>query len=195
MRILLYDNDPDELESLYYMLTAISDEFHIDKVLDTNQGQTLYEKYTYEYVFINTDCNNGRLLIELISKDNPKQNLIALSDSITCTDNLKCEFCKEEENKFLLVRPIYSNDLFYILLGKIKRPNYCDNNHMLMKLKKIDQTFANFDLCIESSTFINKNSFLKRDELMGNILTQLHIHDIEYEIDQTKNIKIKHKEE
>lgn len=191
MRILLYDNDPDELESLYYMLSAISEEFHIDKVMDTDHGQTLYKQHTYEYIFINTDCNYGKAFIQDITEKNPGQNLIALSDSISCTDNLKCDFCKEKENKFLLVRPIYSNDLFYILLGKIKRPSYCENNHMLMKLKKIDQNFSNFDLCIESKTFINKNSFLKREHKIGNVLTQLHIHNIEYELDQTKNIKIR----
>lgn len=194
MRILLYDNDPDELESLYFMLTSISEEFSIDKVMCTNQGQTLYEQHVYDYIFINSDCTFGKSFIENISKHNPQQNLIALTDSINCTEDLKCGFCKEEDNKFLLIRPIYSNDLFYILLGKIKRPSYCDNDHMIMKLKRIDQTFNNFDLCIESQTFINKNSFLKRDDKVGNILTQLQLHNIDYELDQTKNIKIRYKE-
>ncbi len=190
MKILIYDNCHSELEALYNMLINISDEFKIDKVMETKRGYLLYEEHNHDFIFINSDCHHGKNFLNEIHNKNPQQNLIALSDSLNCTDNIKCSFCKQEDNKFLLVRPIYSNDLFYLLLGNNKRPTYCDNNQILKRLKKIDQNFHNFDFCIENKMFVNKNSFLKRDEKVFNLLTQLKLQNIPYEIDSTKNIKI-----
>ncbi len=190
MKILIYDNNHKELEALYDMLTTISEDFKIDKVMETQKGYMLYEQHNHDYIFINSDCHHGKRFLHKVYKKNPTQNLIALSNSLNCTDDIKCSFCKQEDNKFLLIRPIYSNDLFYLLLGNSKRPTYCDNNQMLMRLKKIDQEFHNFDLCVENKMFVNKNSFLNRDEKVFHILSQLKTQDIAYELDPTKNIKI-----
>lgn len=190
MRILLYDNDPDELESLYKMLISISADFIIDKVTQVYHGGKLYEQHQYAFVFINSDCNEGEIFLNNIAQENPSQKLIAFSNSLDCAQDLRCNFCKEGSNRFLLIKPIYTNDLFYILLGNLKPPSYCENNNLLMKLKKIDQSYINFDLSLENQMFINKNSFLNREDKILHVTEELKQHNIRYEIDATQNIKI-----
>lgn len=188
MRVLVYENSKDDLELLCNDLSNTQLDLHVDSTNDLNLAFMFYDQYHYDAVLFNIDSIENRTLMNLILFDKKIKKIIALSDNFDCFKISTCEFCKNP-NYHLLVKPVYPNDLIFLIFGHSQREAYC-LSPKLKQLKLIDKEILNFNLCIEQNMFINKNSYLQRENMLPMLLARLSYFNINYEVDNTQNIRI-----
>jgi hypothetical protein len=188
MRVLVYENNETDLALLIHHLHTSQLGIHIDSTHDLNLAFMHYDLYTYDAVLFNIDSFENRTLLNLMLSDKKIPKIIAITESVDCSNVASCDFCKND-NYHLLVKPVYTNDLIFLLFGQTQRTSYCASAK-LKQLKMIDKEIENFNLCIEQGMFINKNSYLKRQEMLNHIVEKLCASNINYKIDSTQNIHI-----
>jgi len=193
MRILIYDNNSKDLEYLCEMLKSLPIESCVDKITDYNHGTDLYHKFEYDIVFIDFIDNIGKSFLEYILKVNSTQRIITISDVFECSEKMGCDFCSDNYNKERILKPINHTDIIKIFSDTQYRCDSFSNSLLLMQLKQIEkiikETYSDYDLDVESLTFIGKRT-KKYDADFFIIVEKLNTHKIEYSVDENSNIKV-----
>lgn len=193
MRILIYDINSKDLEYLCEMIKSLPIESYVDKITDYNHGTDLYDKNKYDIVFIDFIDKDGKSFLEYILKNDSAQRIITISDVFECSEKLGCDFCLDNYNKERILKPINYADIIKIFSNSKYRCDSFSNSLLLMQLKQIEkilkQTYSDYDLDVESLTFIGKRA-KKYDTDFFIIIEKLNTHKIEYSVDENSNIKI-----
>jgi hypothetical protein len=146
MKILIYDNNPADLSKLCAMLESLPMNFLIDKVSHYTDCIELYDKHTYDMVFIDFADEIGKKILSYILEKNPKQKIITISDIYECSEKRGCDFCTTTYNKKRVTKPIQEIELFKILSKKEPCKLYCKSD-FLIKLEIISKgiNYLTFD--------------------------------------------------
>ncbi|MDD2697902.1 MAG: hypothetical protein PHF17_03770 [Arcobacteraceae bacterium] len=131
MKILIYDNNPNDLSKLCDMLQSIPTDFIIDKVSHYQDGFEFFSKYEYDMVFIDFADDIGKKLLAFILEIKPKQKVVIMSEISGCSDVHSCENCKEKYNKQRVLKPIAQNELLKIVVKEENCSQYCDDDLMI----------------------------------------------------------------
>ena len=178
MKILIYDNNPDDLSKLCTMIETLPINFLLDKVSEYDDCIELYDKYTYDIVFIDFADDIGKKILSYILEKNPKQKVVTVSDIEVCSEKRGCDFCATTYNKKRVTKPIQEAELFKLLSKNEPCKLYCSSD-LLIKLDLIskDINYLTFDK--EQFSFI-KNGQNYHKEMgdmirLGDILTEAKI--------------------
>jgi hypothetical protein len=182
MRILIYDNNPDDLSKLCAMIESLPISFLVDKVSDYNDCIEFYDKYTYDMVFIDFADDIGKKILSHILEKNPTQKVVTISDIEVCSEKQGCDFCATTYNKKRVIKPIKEVELFKLFSKNEPCKLYC-NNDLLIKLDLIskDINYLSFDK--EQFTFIkNGQNYYKEMSDMVRLTYALTEENINFEI-------------
>ena len=160
MRILIYDNDINDLEQLFNMIKAFPIETIIDKVSDFNDTKNMFENHNYDKIFIDFNDHIGKNISKYIMQIKPTQEIILLNKDFECLDERDCSICTKMANKKILIKPINQQQL-----SKVISKNFiCDCFHKnefefkLEKIKKlINQEFPYFNFNINKKELMIKS--------------------------------------
>ncbi|XPV67534.1 MAG: hypothetical protein ACNI25_09415 [Halarcobacter sp.] len=194
MRILIYDNNQNEVESLYQMIKLLPIQTIVDIVTTYEEAIHLYSLYEYNRVFINYIDTKGKDLERYIMDKSPQQNIILLKDTYDCIHLHSCKKCKEFFNKFLVIKPINISQLPKIINDNFECEGYSKTlyQYNLDKIiKRIKHKYPTIIFDKEKNKFKFDdipNSFIV--ELFIDLTTQLSQHNIEYRIYENKSIDI-----
>ncbi len=152
MKILIYDNNIADLTKFCELLESLPIELFIDKVTHYDDGLKLYNKYQYDFVFIDFKDENGEKLLNEILGINQTQQIITISDTDICSEEKGCDFCITKYNKKRITKPINGKDLIDIFVKKSPCPLYCDDK-LLLQLSKLSKTLPSVKFDKETYRF------------------------------------------
>ncbi len=182
MKILIYDNNQQDMEKFCDLIKAISFDLQIDKLSDYKDFETIYLKENYDVVFIDTNDNNGKELLKFVKNYNPKQKLVILNNQFDCTEEKGCEYCQNKYHKTRLIKPLNVADIAYALKDKSCK-DYCNENDLILKLLVISKSFSNLNFDKENLKFTHKiyqnNIFTSQ---LINFTHQLSLNNIKFKV-------------
>lgn len=194
MRILIYDEDQNEVESLYQMIKLLPIQTVVDIVTNYEDSINMYSNYEYKKVFINYFEDKGKNLEKYIIEKNPKQKLILLKDNYDCIHLHSCHECKSYFNKFLVIKPINISQLPQIINNNFECEGFSKTlfqYNLDMIKKKIKHKYPTIIYDEDNNKFLFDeipNSFVV--ELFIELTTLLSKHNIKYRIFENKSISI-----
>ncbi len=194
MRILLYDNNKKDFESIYQMIKLLPIQTVVDVVTNYEDSIQMYQRFKYKKVFINFIDESGKALEKHIVKTNPKQKLILLKDDYDCILNHSCEDCQKFFDKYLVIKPMHISQLPKIINGSFECEGF-SKTLFEYNIEKIYKTVLRkyptiiFDKKNLKFSFDNiPNAFIV--ELFIELTTLLSNHNMEYRIYENKSIFI-----
>jgi hypothetical protein len=182
MKILIYDNNQEDLSKLCEMLEALPMKFFIDKLSHYEDCIELYDKHNYEIVFIDFADDIGKKILSYILEKNPKQKVVTMSDVCECSEKRGCDFCMTRYDKKRVTKPIAENELFKILLRKEPCKSYC-NDELLIKLEIISKGINYLSFNKEQFAFIkNGQNYHKEMSEVIKLSSALSETNIDFEL-------------
>ncbi len=158
MRILIYDNNVEDIDYLHGLIQQLPLDILIDKVSNYVDEIDLYTKYTYDIVFIDVTDDIGKKLISYILNNNPKQKIISMTDTSDCTHTTSCDLCLAQYNKSRFVKPINMDDIFNVFLDNSTCSLcFCDNK-LLLKLVFLNKNINSYTLNTDNLRFMQKTN-------------------------------------
>jgi len=194
MRILIYDTNKHDHESLYQMIKLLPIQTIIDVASSYEDSIHMYSSFEYTKVFINFNEENGNEFEKFVLDKNPKQKLILLKEHYDCSLNHDCHFCQNNFNKFLVIKPINISQLPKIINNTFECEGYC-KTLFDYNLEKINKTLKHkYPTIIYDK--INYKFLL--DEIPSSFVVELFIelttllskYNIEYRIFENKSIQV-----
>lgn len=179
MKILIYDNNPEDLSKLCAMLEALPMKFFIDKLSHYEDCIEFYDKHHYEIVFIDFADDIGKKILSYILEKNPKQKIVTMSDAYECSEQRGCDFCMTRYDKRRITKPIEDNELFKILLRKEPCKSYC-SDELLIKLEIISKGMHYLSFDKEQFTFVKSGQNHHKEMIeiikLSSALSEANIH-------------------
>lgn len=162
MRILIYDNNKQDLEKFCNMINLYPIEIIVDKASDYNDIIYFISQHIYDKVFIDYNDDIGKKLVTEIVEKNPKQKIFLLSDSYDCPLERNCDLCKDKFKKNIIIKPLSQNQLTKILSRKFTCENefLSEKEFKLKKIKKkvqIEYPYLKFEYCKDRDSFLSDN--------------------------------------
>lgn len=190
MRILIYDNNLNDLNKLSSIIESFPIETIIDKVSDYKDCIEIYKKHNYDKLFIDYTDDIGKKIAKELTYKNPKQRIYLLNDKYECLHDKDCQVCKENFNQETIIKPINQFQLCKIITRNFKCESF-NKNEFEFKLEKIKKSIIN-----EYPYFkfkFNKNSKELLSEPMSiailvYIIEQLQENHIEYQVEGNEKI-------
>ncbi len=181
MRVLIYDNNPDDLEYFCGLLKQLPLDILIDKISDYKDGIYLYEKYIYNILFIDFKDDIGKKLLSDILKINSEQRIITINDLADCSKDLGCIYCQTNYDKCKIIKPINMEDIQNIFLNKnVCNPSLC-NNDLFFNLTIIDKEYSTYNLNLNELRFYkNKNLHSQNTSDTVNLTSKLTSLNIDF---------------
>ncbi len=195
MRLLLFENkNGEEYSSNFsHVINVLPTQITIDRITSSKEGSKLYCDYSYDIVFIDFVCYEGKQLMSFIIESNPSQRIITISDIHECSLKYGNTFCLENYSKERLLRPIVHKDIIKILTGKSFVDNKYANNLLLLELRQIEKiitfTYSSFEFDVEKLKFINTGERTYQSDFFL-IVEKLNEYDIQYSSEQNGDIRI-----
>lgn len=192
MRILIYNNNKDDLEKFYNMITLYPIEIIVDKASDYNDILYFLDKHYYDKIFIDYIDDIGKKLLNKILEKDPKQKVFLLTEEDDCPLEKNCEVCKSKFKKNIIIKPLSQNQLTKIISRKFT----CENEHLstkefiLEKIKKRVQSrypYLKFEYCKERDSFLSDNIPTSTLVFVTELLSQ---HNIKYHVTHKNQIII-----
>lgn len=190
MKILIYDNN-EGLKEFCELMRMIPIEYSLDFATDFLEFKEYFNKQKYNIVFTELE-REGQKNIEFIKETSPKQKLIILSAKTDCSEQLGCEFCKENYNQLRLIKPLDINDMVHSL----KKHTQCDllmcEDKFISDIVVLAKPFKSFELDKENLILKekgeNKNQIVKEKIYLSQ---KLSLSKIDYTVleDQIKIYK------
>lgn len=107
MKILIADVHGFVAETIASMI----DNGDNDTVDNYEEGIELYKNNKYDIVIIDFASKDGSKLLKEILEIDKKQRIITLSSTLSCSEELGCEYCKEHLNKRRLLKHLSKDEL------------------------------------------------------------------------------------
>ncbi len=159
MRILIYDNNIEDIVYLHGLIQQLPLDIFIDKASDYLDEIALYSKHTYDIVFIDVIDDIGKKLLSYILSNNPKQKIISMTDASDCIHTTSCDLCLTDYNKSRFIKPINIQDIFNIFLENNKcNVGFCDNK-LLLKLLLLNKRINSYTLNTDTLRFTKKTNY------------------------------------
>ncbi|NVJ53230.1 MAG: hypothetical protein HWD90_06020 [Campylobacteraceae bacterium] len=192
MKILIYDNNKQDLEKFCSMINLYPIEILVDKA--SNYEDILYflNNHNYEKIFINYDDDTGKKLLNVIIEKNPQQNVFLLSERNDCPLEKNCDLCKSKFKKNIIIKPLSQNQLTKIISRKFT----CENEFLstkefnLKKIKKkvqLEYPYLKFEYCKDRDSFLSDNIPTSALVFVTDLLTQ---HEITFQVTHKNQIII-----
>jgi hypothetical protein len=176
IKILIYDENLQDLSTLCRMIKILPIEYHIDTITSYEECINLYTKEKYDIVFIDFSNDIGKDILSHIVAIHQWQRIITISGTNSCSDHYGCMDCLEKYNKFRVVKPITENELFKIILKNELCASYC-NEDSLLQLEALSKKFT--ALTLNKNTLFFHNSTDNYHRILRETI-QL-IYDLEHE--------------
>ncbi len=142
IRILIFDNNLNDLNLLHELIKNMPIETLIDKVSTYNDFILLFKNHTYEQVFIDFMDPKGKDLAQYVKKNRPEQNLILLNEHYNCMYTHDCNSCKEHYNTHTLIKPITQNQIIKVITKNFECENY-EKSELEFNLEKAKRVIHN----------------------------------------------------
>lgn len=179
MRILIYDNNLEDLENLCMMVQDLPFDTFIDKLSDVDDFIHVYNRHEYNIVFIDVNYNEGKELVRFIEKKNPSQRIAVINNGGKVFSHQKCSFCKENFNKYRVSKPVNMQEVINVFKGK--KCEYNSDDRLLTKLMILSKPYLFMELDKKSLKFTSKNSTSFISSVV-NLTEELSANDINYEV-------------
>lgn len=192
MRILIYDNNINDLNKLASMIKIFPIETIIDKVSDYIDCMQMYDKHNYEKLFIDYTDDIGKKIADEIIKINPKQRIFLINDNCDCMSNKDCITCRQSFNKETIIKPLNQQQLSQIISKNFKCESFkkTQPEFTIEKIKKsVYKEFPYFKLHFDKK----RQMFLSEPMPISILVYMVQLfkeHNVEYEVQDTERIKI-----
>lgn len=175
MKILIYDNNPDDLSRLCEMLEALPMNFLIDKVSNYNDCIEFYDNHTYDMVFIDFADEVGETILSYILEKNPKQKVVTISNVDACSEKQGCDFCTTTSNKKRVTKPIQEIELFNLFKAFAKNEpcKLYGSSSLLIKLDVISKGINYLSFDREQFVFLRSGQNYHKD--MADIIRLTYV--------------------
>lgn len=193
MRILIYDNNKNDLERFCNMIKLYPIEILVDKASDYEDILFLYSKHFYEKVFIDYDDEIGKKIFSYIVNQNSNQKIFLLCEQHHCLDEDSCLNCIANTKKHFIIKPLHQNQLTKIISKKFT----CEKKHLskkefnLLKVKKKvheNYPYLKFDYCKTRDAFLSDNIPTSALVFVTDLLSE---ENIDFHVTHKKQIVIK----
>jgi hypothetical protein len=154
IKILIYDENSNDLSALCSMIKLLPIEYYIDTITSYEECTNTYTKDKYNIIFIDFATNVGKDILSYIVAMNQQQRVITISGANNCSDHNGCTDCLTKYNKFRVVKPISMNELLKIILNNEKCSSYC-NETLLLELEVLSKKLTTFTLNKQTLCFHN----------------------------------------
>jgi len=159
MRILIYDNDMQNLEKFCNMISLYPIEIIVDKASNYNDMINFFFNYTYENIFIDYDDIGKKITQKIITKK-PSQKIYLFTNNNECFLEKDCEVCSLKYKKNIIIKPLSQEQLTKILSRKFicETKDLKDKEFIIEKIKKYvnyKYPYLKFDFCKDSSSYIS----------------------------------------
>ena len=192
MRILIYDNNINDLNKLSSMIEAFPIETIIDKVSDYKDCIEIYIKHNYDKLFIDYTDDIGKKIAKELIALNPRQRIYLLNDTFECLYEKDCINCKEKLNRETIIKPLNQLQLSKIISKNFKCESF-NKNEFEFQLEKVKKSIQNeypyFKFKFDKNTKILKSEPMPISILVY-IIEQLQQNNIEYEVEDNEKIRI-----
>lgn len=193
MRLLIYDNDINDLNKISQMIKTFPIETIVDKVSDYNDCILMYKQHIYDKLLIDYTDDIGKKIANKIIETNPKQRLYLLNDEFDCTGEKDCEKCKKQHNKETIIKPFSQLQLSKIISKQFKCESF-KKNEFEFKLEKVKKSIYN-EYPYFKFYFKENKSMLISDPMSISILvyiTELLMNNtIDYQVINNQKILLK----
>ncbi|RXJ88710.1 hypothetical protein CRV01_08765 [Arcobacter sp. CECT 8983] len=192
MRILIYDNNKQDLEKFCNMINLYPIEIIVNKASNYNDMLYFFNKHYYDKIFIDYNDDIGKKILNTIIETNPHQKIFLLSDKDNCPLEKNCELCKDKFRKSIIIKPLSQNQLTKIISRKFT----CENEFLstkefnLKKIKKkvqIEYPYLKFEYCKDRDSFLSDNIPTAALVFVTDLLIQ---HDITFQVTHKNQIII-----
>jgi len=162
MRILIYNNNYNELEKFCSMISLYPIEIIVDK--GSNYEDIIYfiNHHTYDKIFIDYNDDIGKKIVKKVIEKNPKQKIFLFNEEYDCPLDKNCDICNDHFEKNMIINPLSQNQLTKILSRKFT----CESEHLtqkefcLAKIKKqvhFKYPYLKFEYCKTRDSFLSDN--------------------------------------
>lgn len=180
MKVLIYDNNPKDLEKLCELLHCVPLDMEVDKLSDVKDFKTIYEKHDYNVLFIDQNDQHGYELVEFVRERDPKQRIVNINNSLSCCMSGGCDICQDEFNGFRIVKPVEILDVVDAL--KKKECRFDCKNPLMIKLSIISKALPFFKFDKENLKFYHEHTNF--EHRIVELTSKLEEYNIDYEINE-----------
>lgn len=157
MKVIIYD-DESSIKEFKSLIKIIPFNIKIDETDNYQNFLNMYDKESYDAVFINTNEKQGVQLKNEIIKINSSQRIISINNSLECSDPLGCDHCKENTNSYRIFKPFHVDSLVKSLKNIKCDTNYSDGK-LTTKLHIFSKAFNDLEFDEKAYKFIIKNNY------------------------------------
>jgi DNA-binding NarL/FixJ family response regulator len=157
MKVLIYDNDHNDIEHFHGLLENIPFDMDIKKYTDYSALKNDFKLEKHDLIFIDMDSDNSVVLLKYIKEQSPQQRVVVFNNSLDCVEKKGCEYCKETYNQSRIIKPANYQDIIYVLKNAHCEYNYCDAD-ILTKLVVLSKPFHTLKLDMNSLQVHHSNS-------------------------------------
>lgn len=185
MRILIFENNDENLNDLCLLINMVDTDISIDKTIKETDILRLYKTHSYDIVFIN--CNNkiGIDLKNQIREINTKQKIIVVNNGFHCSEPNGCSYCKANTNTLRIFEPYTIVDIINSFKDVKCKVDYC-NSDIQTKLIIISKQYKDLVYNEDNNTFSGLNG--KKDIIshssIVNLATDLTANNINFTIEE-----------
>ena len=144
----------------------------------------LFIDNVYDIVFLNFTDANGKNILSYILENKPKQKIVTISNSLDCSEQNGCDYCKKNYNKYRIIKPAKLNDIVLSIKSSICEYEYC-NGDLISKLAILSKPYETIIFEKDQMRFYftskNKNHILSEIIMFIDILTKNSIDNEVYE--------------
>ncbi len=159
MRILIYDNNIEDIVYLHGLIQQLPLDILIDKASDYLDEIALYNNHKYDIIFIDVIDDIGKKLLSYILNKNPKQKIISMTDTSDCIHTISCDLCLAKYNKSKFIKPINIDDILNIFLNNNTCSlSFCDNK-ILLELSLLNKNINSYTLNMDNLRFNKKRNY------------------------------------
>lgn len=189
MKILIYDLESYEND----IYDIVSEHLNIDiiKVINKNEFFTILKKEPITKLIIDVSETIGEEIFNFITNTNPKQEILAISKTLSYNHTFTCEECDKLFNRKLLLKPLNPQHLisyiqnFNSLLCKYSS----DSNEIVEIMADILKQFIYYSYDKEEKTIIRKKNISTDVKELIKITELLNRHNIRFDM-ENNNIKL-----
>lgn len=193
MKILIYNDNLGDLEYLYNIVDVMHLNIIADKKTDFESFFNVYNKNSYDIVFIEYSINIWEELVTPIVKVNPAQKIILISNEYGCSGK-NCLPCKEKHNVHIVIKPILNTEIMNLFSKKFKCEEYSRSKlefNLLTISKKMNFNYGSIDFNRDTYSFEFDNiNETKKIMILTDLVSELKNIDIKYKVNENLNVSI-----
>ncbi len=157
MKILVYDNNHNDIEHFHGLLDNMPFDINVEKYTRYSDVEKNFKLNSHDMVFLDIESDNSPKLLKYINEQSPKQKIVVFNNSLKCSEELGCEHCRSNYNKCRIIKPVNYQDIIYALKNNHCEYDYCGTD-IEAKLSVLSKPFQSLKLNIDSLQLNHSNS-------------------------------------